>query len=85
MIDTEHTEVRCPGDREHTIKGTEYSTCGQLPGGIGSDSSAIYRCPVCKSFWQAVTDDGNLDIFKINTKTNKIKFKKQWRVVHDEQ
>ena len=49
-------EIRCPGNREHTVNNGDeqvaFETCGSLMGGIAEDSTDIQRCPICKRFWQ---------------------------------
>jgi len=79
-------EIRCPGSRGHSIKGNEleikYQTCGSLLGGLYDDNRAIYRCPICKRFWEAYFEDGTLVMYGIN-KGTRLDFEKQIRRVYD--
>lgn len=88
MVNEEYTEIRCPGTRNHTVKGIEYTICGQLLGGLKTSplTKAIFRCPICKTFWEVDVDEQSvIEIEHVNTsKQSKIEFKKQWRIVHGE-
>ena len=84
MLNGEFIEIRCPEDREHEIKDTKYSTCGQLLGGLMDvdGNSAIFRCPVCRTFWKASIEDDVVTMDKESSKNKRVQFKKQWRLVH---
>ena len=79
-------EIRCPGEREHSIKDSVFRTCGNIMGGISDDHecNAIFHCHVCGFFNVVIDSDGNITIDKIDTSNGKrIEFKKKWRMAHN--
>lgn len=79
-----YTEVRCPGERAHKVKGVDYEICGNIIGGLLTNISnkAIFHCHMC-GFWEAeINDDREITMTKIDTSNGKrIDFDKKTRRV----
>ena len=59
------TGIRCPGERVHTVKGTEYKTCGSMLFGVNPNvpCDTYIQCRVCKRWYHVLCDgEGNFDI-----------------------
>lgn len=80
-------EIRCPGKRGHKVSNgdyqTEYTTCGSLLGGIGDKSDAIFRCPICKRFWDVFFEEDGTLVVKGIEKGSRIEMEKSVRRVED--
>lgn len=69
-------EVRCPGERFHTVNGVEYKTCGALFFGIDIKiiGKIFIKCKICKKTI-CVISDGKGEITKTEV-TDRIEFKR---------
>ena len=81
----DYTEIRCVGERKHTIKGIEYDVCGHLLGAVSDNTEgAIYRCSVCGTFTKIIGFDGPDLIIEDVTpqRGKKLDFTRKRRIMH---